>query len=101
MIYLVEAYGIGSGGGYDDAARAVEAGSLGTIRYLAAIPVPGDDVVFRLFRSDSREALVGALEAAAVRFDRISEVDASELGELGAAGIRDVDRVIQREGQHS
>jgi len=55
--------------------RAVESAGGDAVRYLGALALPSDEVVFQLFDASSREALVDALAASAVRADRISEVD--------------------------
>jgi hypothetical protein len=86
VIYLVEAYGTGPAEGGDDVGRAVEAVDPMTIRYLATIPVPKDEVIFRLFRSTTREALIASLEAVAVPFARVSEVGVEGLTEPWTTG---------------
>lgn len=75
MIFLVEAYRPPTDGHDADASgRAVEDAGSAAIRYLGALALPSDEVVFQLFDAGSREDLLAALAAAAVRADRISEV---------------------------
>jgi hypothetical protein len=101
VIYLVEAYGSGPAQSQDDIGRAVEAVDPVTIRYLATIPVPKDEVTFRLFRSTTREALIASLEAAAVPFARVSEVGLEGLPEhwaTGEPGPAEATGTLERDG---
>jgi hypothetical protein len=72
--YIVESYATDSAVG-DQRVRAARAASVGSgITYIRTTIVPGDQTVLHLFEAASSEALQGAVEAAALDWDRIVEV---------------------------
>ena len=77
--YLVESYATDSVVG-DQRVRAAHAAAIGSgITYIRTTVVPGDQTVLHLFEAASSEALQGAVEVAALDWDRIVEV--VEIGE--------------------
>lgn len=82
MTYLVEGYWPASAGDKDPErlARAAEASGDGSIRFLGAVTVPGDETVFWLFDAPSPEALSAAAAAAGMSIDRIAEATTQHLG---------------------
>lgn len=74
MIYLIEAYRSTADGDDPDASgSAVAVAGQGAIRYLGALALPSDEVMFHLFDAASRQDLLAALATAGVRVDRVSE----------------------------
>ena len=72
--YIVESYATDSSVG-DQRVRAARAASVGSgITYIRTTIVPGDQTVLHLFEAASSEALQGAVEVAALDWDRIVEV---------------------------
>jgi hypothetical protein len=75
--YLVEAYQPRAGAGraaarVRAAAEAVSHASA-PVRYVSSIFVPEDETCFYVFESSSREAVLAAIERAALSFARITE----------------------------
>ena len=72
--YLVESYATERAVG-DQRVRAARAAAIGSgITYIRTTVVPGDQTVLHLFEAASSEALQGAVEVAALDWDRIVEV---------------------------